>query len=131
MEQNKNKIYRNPGDKELKERVSGVKIIWPEITSDLKRHINKRILRQLRHLDYFARQKLMLLMQGLGMEQVDERGNGDFEETLYGLVSAIDQLEKEIAEEDFDQKITDVVFGLSREEQKQLLKDLEQKGKSN
>lgn len=129
MDSDKCNVWRNPEDEVLIERVSGVKIIWSEITPELKRHINESILTRLRYLDYFGRQKLMLLMTGLSMEQRDIRPeNKDFEESLYGLVSIIDQREKEITDEDFDQKITDAVFGLSREEQRKLLKALEQKG---
>lgn len=111
-------------DEELKNLVSKVQPIWQgmNMTPGLKSYINESILRRLRNLDYFGRQKLLLLMSGLLSEQQDS-----LQEPLFGLVSVIDQIEKEIKEEDFDQKLEDAVFGLSREEQKQLLKDLEQK----
>jgi hypothetical protein len=68
----------------------------------------------------------MLLLSALHGEQHDERPKSrKVKRTLYGFVSLIDQIEKRIADEDFDQQLTDAVWGLPRDKQQELLTKLE------
>lgn len=123
--------WQHPEDEVLKELVSVVNIIWPQVTPALKRQINEQLLHRLRYLDYFARQKLLLLMTGLMMEQRHTRPeNEGFEERLHGLVSLIDRVEKNVTREDFAERLSSAVFRLPREEQKKLLETLEQHPKN-
>jgi hypothetical protein len=118
--------WQHPEDEELRELVSAVNIIWPQVTPALKRQINEQVLHRLRYLDYFARQKLLLLMTGLMMEQRHTRPQNEcFEERLYGLVSLIDRVEKNVTHEDFAERLSSAVFRLPHEEQKKLLETLE------
>ena len=66
------------------------------ITQNAKRKINKSILLKLRRMDYFSRDRLHTFMGALLGEQ--ERTRNPYKESLYRLVSEIDQLEKEIKE---------------------------------
>jgi len=114
--------WQHPEDEELRELVSVINIIWPQVTPALKRQINEQVLHRLRYLDYFARQKLLLLMTGLMMEQRHIRPHNEgFEERLYGLVSLIDRVEKNVTHEDFTERLSSAVFRLPHEEQKKLL----------
>ena len=123
--------WQHPEDEELRELVSVVNIIWPQVTPALKRQINEQVLHRLRYLDYFARQKLLLLMTGLMMEQRHTRPHNEgFEERLYGLVSLIDRVEKNVTHEDFAERLSSAVFRLPHEEQKKLLETLEQHPKN-
>jgi hypothetical protein len=123
--------WQHPEAEELRELVSVINIVWPQVTPGLKRQINEQVLHRLRYLDYFARQKLLLLMTGLMMEQRATRPHNEgFEEQLHGLVSLIDRVEKNITQEDFTERLSRAVFRLPREEQKKLLETLEQHAKN-
>lgn len=123
--------WEPPEDEELRELVSVINIIWPQVTPALKRQINEQVLHRLRYLDYFARQKLLLLMTGLMMEQRHTRPHNEgFEERLYGLVSLIDRVEKNVTRQDLTERLLSAVFRLPHEEQEKLLETLERRPKN-
>jgi hypothetical protein len=130
-EDNQESKWQHSGDNELRELVSVINIIWPQVTPVLKRQINEQVLHRLRYLDYFARQKLLLLMTGLMMEQRATRPqNEGFEEQLHGLVGLIDRVERNVTQDDLTERLSSAVFRLPREEQKKLLETLEQRAKN-
>ncbi len=115
---------------ELKELMGEVALLWPEgVPPKVTRYIDENIMRGLRGMDYFAKQKLMLLLTALRMEQFDDRPESKKAKVrpLHYLVSIIDQIEKDIAEEKFNQQLTDAVWGLPRDKQRELLDNLEGK----
>ena len=70
------------------------------ITLTTKRRLNRALLLKLRRMDYLSRDRLHTFMGALLGEQ--EREREGYKESLYRLVSLIDQLEKEVKEA-FDQ----------------------------
>lgn len=122
----KRTIPRHPDDLKLAEKVRDIKIIWPEVDEETKTFINRSILARLRSMDYVARQKLMLLMTGLHIEQCDDRQESRRQgKLLCDLIPLIEDIEETIAQEDFDQELTTAVFNLPQDEQEKLLRKLE------
>ncbi len=107
----------------LKDLLPGIEVLShpkiTEITPKVKNCINEELLLGLRKLDYFARQKLLFCMDLL---QGDE---DEFEENLYRFVSLIDQVETDIKEKDFRNRLSNAACRLSTEKRKKLLNDLE------
>jgi len=125
-DQQKLKRWRHPEDRNLVDMVRSVKLIWPDLDERLKQEIDKSVLGELRNLDYFAKQKLMLLMAGLHGEQRDDRPESYKENrTLFGLVPLIEEIEQTVVDEEFNQRLTDAVFDLPREKQEELVERLE------
>ena len=69
----------------------------PEFTEEARRHANKRILHQLRPLDYPTRKELVLKM--LEMLDEQEQTRGSFWESLDALPQIIHEINREETEE--------------------------------
>ena len=69
----------------------------PDFTEEARRHTNKRILQQLRPLDYSTRKELVLKM--LEMLDEQEQTRGSFWESLDALPEIINEINREEAEE--------------------------------
>jgi hypothetical protein len=115
-------------DEEYRELAGRVPVVWPEPDKGTQAHIDKSIFYRLRGLDYLGRQKLMMLMAGLHSEQYETRRDEDaepFAQPLLELIPLMEQVEKDVIEVAFNERLTGAVFGLPQEAQHKLLQILE------
>ncbi len=98
--------HASPTDREMEEFVSRVRPCLHDgndVPADLKDHIDEQILQRLRGLDYDGRQKLMLLLSSLRVDQHNHRPESqNFKRPLTTLIPLLQKAEVECAAEDPD-----------------------------